>query len=302
MPFHEPPRPRFALDPADESSWRPALGQFHRAGDWEQLFERELAGAPWREVLVRWWPRLLPGLLSMLTHGLIRTAHAVRSVAAAPAPSRAQLTELARGLAYWAARYAPLPGPAPLTGNLRVGEALAVLPRDPLPVPPSRPAIAKRLQEVGTRPGYHGTLGKLAGRDPQWLLSEMTAEFAGIYLAHPEVHPVPLIHGVTAPAAVRLVLPYLPLELHLPTMAAMWRTHLALVLTFTGGRDNEHLAMSLAVESEAPSLEELAARAVEHQDEHVIKFTEACLRENLLRPDPRFAAAVHAAHQRIEPR
>jgi hypothetical protein len=41
---------------------------------------------------------------------------------------------------------------------------------------------------------------------------------------------------------------------------------------------------------------------VEHGDEHVIKFTEAALREHALRPDPRFAAAVLAAHDRIEPR
>ncbi|KDO93473.1 hypothetical protein MAVA5_19270 [Mycobacterium avium subsp. hominissuis A5] len=29
-----------------------------------------------------------------------------------------------------------------------------------------------------------------------------------------------------------------------------------------------------------------------HGDEHVVKFTEACYRENALQPDPRFAAAV----------
>lgn len=33
-----------------------------------------------------------------------------------------------------------------------------------------------------------------------------------------------------------------------------------------------------------------------HGDEHVVKFTEACYRENALQPDPRFAAAVQTAH------
>jgi hypothetical protein len=37
-------------------------------------------------------------------------------------------------------------------------------------------------------------------------------------------------------------------------------------------------------------------------DEHVIKFTEACYRENAIQPDPRFAAAAQAALHRIPPR
>ena len=44
---------------------------------------------------------------------------------------------------------------------------------------------------------------------------------------------------------------------------------------------------------------DLQRRALEHGDEHVIKFTEAALREHALRPDPRFPAAIVAAHDRI---
>ncbi|CAM5570622.1 Questin oxidase family protein OS=Streptomyces rimosus subsp. rimosus (strain ATCC / DSM 40260/ JCM 4667 / NRRL 2234) OX=1265868 GN=SRIM_018045 PE=4 SV=1 [Streptomyces rimosus subsp. rimosus] len=47
-------------------------------------------------------------------------------------------------------------------------------------------------------------------------------------------------------------------------------------------------------------MDELGARAVEHGDEHVLKFTEACRREYALRPDPRFRAAVAVA-RRIAP-
>jgi hypothetical protein len=46
----------------------------------------------------------------------------------------------------------------------------------------------------------------------------------------------------------------------------------------------------------------LIARALAKGDEHVIKFTEAALRENSLRPDPRFPAAILAAQQRIPAR
>ncbi|QIS14730.1 questin oxidase family protein [Nocardia arthritidis] len=299
LPFYDPPQARFAIDPSDESSWRGALGEFDRAGDWEQLFARELAESPWRTVLVRWWPRLLPGLMASLTHGLIRTAHAVRGLAAAPAPSPAQLTELARGLAFWAARFHELPGRARMAGDRTVAEAVAALPRVPLPKPAPVGMLAQRLRTAPTRPGYRENLDALAELDPQWLLSELTAEFAGVYLAHPQGNPVPLVHAVTAPAAARLVLPHLPTELHMPTVAALWQMHLALLLTATGDAKGEGTALAAARAAEVPTFGELAARAAEHRDEHVIKFTEACLREHLLRPDPRYAAAVMSAQRRI---
>lgn len=300
MPHHDPPQARH---PIEESSWREALGVFGRAGDWELLFERELAEAPWREVLARWWPRLIPGLLSRLTHGLIRTAHAVRSVAATPEPSRAQLTELARGLAYWAARHTELPGRARLLGRKSVDAAVAALPRVPMESgQPPAVVIPRRLAGVGGMPGYRDALGTLAPGHAQSLLSDMTAAFAGLCVAHPEILPVPLIHGVTAPAAARLVLPYLPEDQHLPTVESLWQAHLAMLLMFTGGRGGEDDVRALAGRTGLPPQEELVHRAVEHGDEHAIKFTEACLREHALRPDPRYPAAVLDALRRISPR
>jgi hypothetical protein len=304
MPHHEPPAPRFALDAADESSWRGALGAFDRAGDWEKLFRAELADQSWRDVLTRWWPRLLPGLSAGLTHGLIRTAHAVRSLAGAVEPGKLQTTELARGLAYWAARYRELPGQARLQGTKNLADAVAGVVRAPVEEKfvPGAGVAARRLANLGNFPDYYEALGVVAPQRTQWMVSEMTAEFAGVYLAHPEVFPVPLIHGVTAPAALRLVLPHLPDELHEPSLAALWQMHTAFLVAFTSDRGKEADAFSQAEQTDVPPFDELAARAVEHGDEHVIKFTEACQREYALRPDPRFPAAVLAAHQRIERR
>jgi Questin oxidase-like len=269
-PHHDPPPPRFALDAADESSWRPALGAFERAGDWEQLFVGELAESHWREVLARWWPRLLPGLFAGLTHGAIRTAHAVRHLSVVTQPTPPQLGELARALAYWA-RFTALPGQPRLGGSLSVPDAVAALPRPPAEAGAGLDAADHRLGRLVQFPGYAESLHTLAPEHAQWLLSEMTAHFAGVYLAHPEVMPVPLIHAVTAPAAVRLVLPHLPTEQHEPSVAALWQVHTALLLAFTSHRG----------------------------DEHVLKFTEACQREHALRPDPRYPTAVLAAQQRI---
>ncbi|SNQ51794.1 conserved hypothetical protein [Frankia canadensis] len=301
MPHHDRPTRRHDLDPADESSWRPALGAIDRAGDWEYLFRRELAADPWRDVLVRWWPRLLPGLLSRLTHGLIRTAHAVRGVAAADgAPDPRQLTELARGLAYWAARFTPLPGNPRLDGRLDVAAAVAAVPRTPAdPALSPGELLRDRLRRLDEQPGYHDALTALRAEQAQVLLSELTAQFAGLCLVHTGSSPVPLIHAVTAPAALRLVLPYLPPELHEPSVATMWQTHAALLMVFTGDAREEGSARARAAEVGVPAHDELIHRAVEHGDEHVLKFTEACLREHALHPDPRYLAAATAVRDRI---
>lgn len=74
-------------------------------------------------------PVLVPGYFGGLTHGLIRTAHAVRSFPEDAHPSELQLDELARGLAYWAATYRLLPGNPDRHGRFGVDEALRRLPR-----------------------------------------------------------------------------------------------------------------------------------------------------------------------------
>ncbi|WP_233478201.1 questin oxidase family protein [Streptomyces mobaraensis] len=299
MEHHEPPSERFPLS-ADESSWRPALGDFGRAGDWESLFARELAEAHWRDVLARWWPRLLPGLFAGLTHGLIRTAHAVRGLSAAgDRPTPYQHRELARGLAYWAARYTELPGTPRLAGTYTVPAAVAALPRTAEDRPFDAAVVGGRFAALGGLPAYGDALEWLAPEEAVHLLGEMTCQFADVYLGHPEVFPVPLVHGVTAPAAVRLVLPHLPHELHGPTAARLWQVQSAFLLALTTDRRGEGTAAWREEVPELPPTGELAARAAEHGDEHVIKFTEACLREYALRPDLRYLAAAAVAQRRI---
>jgi hypothetical protein len=296
---HDPPEPRFRLDPSDEQSWREALGKFERAGDWEELFARQLADRPWRDVLSKWWPRLLPGLMAGLTHGMIRTAHAVRCMVATDHPEKLALQELSRGLAYWAARYRPLPGRVELTGDQTVAgtvAALARIGRD------AAPPGGSRLAGLPDSPGYSAALTGLRPLDAGRRLSEMTTTFAGVNMSHPDGPPVPLIHGVTAPAAMRIALAQLPDDQHAISIAAMWHVHVALLLMFTNDTGTEAQSLADASHAMLPSWQELFERAIVHGDEHVIKFTEACSRENAIQPDPRFAAAVQAAQRRIPPR
>jgi hypothetical protein len=230
------------------ADWRPALGDRKRGGDWVHLFRRELAEAPWREVLRTWWPRLLPGCAGSLTHGLIRTAHAVRSVRKVDRPSELQVDELARALGFWATVFAPLATNHRPDGDL-----------------------------------------KAAGVDRA--LSELTAEYAGHYTASKPTFPIPLIHTITAPAAMRLLLPELPDELHAPSLRTIAQVNREMFARF-GGQRVSGSAEPIATDR---TFAALAAEVVDIGDEHAIKVCEAAMRENAVRPDARYLSAASTA-------
>lgn len=284
------PEARQPIAARDEVSWKTARGSGERAGDWQVLFERELAAKPWREVLLEWWPRLIPGISAGLTHGLIRTAHAVRSISGfGGEPTPLQLRELASGLAYWASKYREQPGEAVLTGTEHLPGLLGAIPRAPA-------GEKSNLRDRGTfgqvkkMEEWPAAVSRLAApTDIQSALSDMTLSFAQANLVHSDQFPVPFLHAVTAPAALRITLPHLPQELHLPSFIAVWQAVAALLATFATEFRPAELAAA-APENAQPSLTpgELAQRAVEHGDEHMIKITEACLREYAIRPDSRY--------------
>ncbi|MDG4862213.1 hypothetical protein P8605_29130 [Streptomyces sp. T-3] len=236
--------------PAEQDA---ALGDFARFTDWTQLFETELREAPWRTVLERWWPRLLTGMSGILGHGVIRAAHAARSLSVVSDPTAAQLHELAQGLALWAACHATPPVPAAFG-------PLADAPQQPEP------------EEV--RPA----------------LVAATASVAGM-LADCEPSPtIPVMHAVTIPMAVDIVLPLLPLSLHQQTYHHALATSSVLLHRFSA-----HLAPASAapVHRVAPSLAAGIEAAVETGDEHAIKMAEVCVRSVAAHPgDESYLRAV----------
>lgn len=257
------PTPTGRIDVTDESSWRSALGRYRRAADWVATFEAEIAEHGWHEVLTTWWPRLLPGLSGALTHGLIRTAHAVRGVSATPDPTPLQIREFAHGLGYWAAVYTPVG--TGLLGRRRPAGAAAV-----------RPDVI------------------------EWALSDLTARNAGIYASSTMSHPVPLVHAITAPSAVRLVLEHLPTEQRASSYLAVLQASESLLSRFatrtTGCPDGT------PTEAEPPHLTPglLAAEAAQLRDEHAIKLAEAAGREYAIRNDIRYLSASWALMERLK--
>ncbi|MFC9975605.1 hypothetical protein ACFVH6_32415 [Spirillospora sp. NPDC127200] len=275
-----------------EDNWRAALGNMRLLGDWNAHFDRALAERPWREVLAAWWVRLLPGLSAAGGHGPIRTGHAVRALAQSHTPER--LTELARALGYWAARYQELPGTPTLTGPLDLPTAWERVPR--LPTRQGVKEIFRiRLEALGLLPAFAPAVED-AGRpdDPQQALSVITRLAAHGYLTDDHEKYMGYVHALTTPAAVRLVLPELPAELRWPSVAAVWQFCAAIRSAYgTGHRPPQREVAPL----DYPTLTE---RAIATGDAHAIKYVEACRREDELAGDPIYAVVATDWIHRME--
>jgi hypothetical protein len=288
--------------------WQDALGDPRRIADWTAYFQREVTEQPWRQVLETWWLRLLPGVAAAATHGVIRAGHAVRALTQ-DGEDADHLAELAHGLAYWAARWQPVPG-TPATGpppaaapstaggpagaGLVAADALATVPR----IADQSGGIRDRLTRLAGLPGWPAALAApQIPASPEalmpWLASLVDAATTR-YLRYGHGNGVMLVHSATAPNAIFRTLPELSEELWAPSVAAAWAAAAALTAIYAPAAPQAGLP-------DAPggpqAAEETFARAVEHGDEHAIKFADTAADVYARTGDPSaLAAAVHATH------
>jgi hypothetical protein len=276
--------------PITRATWREALGDLRRVADWETYLDAELQESPWADVLTRWWARLLPGISAGATHGVIRTAHAVRALDDGATPER--VAELARGLAYWAARYAVLPGRPLTTGTTGLGDALAAV---PFLVGGPSGLITDRFEALDGVDGFQESVARLEPPDDvPAALDALTAAFARAYLERGHQFPIPYIHGVTAPAAVRLVLPHLPITQWRPSFDGIWQVAAAIQSAYGDGPVRPPPDRGASRDRD-----QLIDQAVATYDEHAIKFTEACLRQYDELMDPVFLLAADDVGERL---
>jgi Questin oxidase-like len=282
--------------------WRAALGDPRRVADWTAYFRREVSGQPWRNVLGTWWPRLLPGVAAAATHGVIRVGHAVRALLE-DGDDTAHVAELAHGLAYWAARWQPVPGAGtglgrPAAGGASVqpaADALAKIPR----IADQTGGVGDRLGRLADLPGWPAAL---AAPGIPASAAEISSALAGLadaavirYLSYGHGNGIMLVHSATAPGAVLRTLPALDTELWAPSLAASWAAAAALTAVYAPAAP--------AARADLPrppagtnAAEDTFARAVDHGDEHVIKFADTAADAYARTGNPdALAAAVRAA-------
>jgi len=258
--------------PFDEGEWQGALGAADRFADWVVLFEGALAEQAPGAVARQWVPRLVPGTVGAAGHGVIRTAHALRSLGATDSAPRR--TELAQGLAYWAATYRELPGPPLLLGHQGVEEALAVLPYLPEDAPDEL-LITDRVAHVAAiSDEFEQAVASLGeGTSAVALLDALAVGGARAYLRNAgRGGAIALIHSITVPLAVELVLPFLAEEDRVAALGYAWQAVAAIHVAYATDRVTD---LDDAV---VPGRDAVVEGALAAGDEHAIKVTEAALR------------------------
>jgi len=196
------------------------------------------------------------------------------------------LTELAHGLAYWAARWQPVPGepdagPPQVTAHTGAGDpagpaavgALAAVPR----IADQSGGIRDRLARLAELPGWPAVLTApqlpaSAEALPSWLATLVDSAVIR-YLAYGHGEGIMLVHSATAPNAILRTLPALDKQLWAPSVAASWAAAAALTAIYAPAAPAARAELP-GPPTGAQAAEETFARAVEHGDEHVIKFAD----------------------------
>ncbi len=308
-----------------------ALGDQARLSDWIDFFERRLLGRRWQDVLVSWWPVLLPGIPAAATHAVIRVGHA--TVALRAHENAVRVRELAHGLGYWAALWQPIEVPVP-QGTGRAADLVWTVPR----VPHQDDGIRERLAQLPDTPSWatHGATLR-APQTADELRQGLERIVDAVVLAYPRIavgQPTMLVHAATAPNAVARVLPSLPVELWRPSFDAAWAAASAVLAAYrpaaavdvevpqpgggsssVGRQPGGGSIASVARQPGGVSINERAegasgasvgrqpggvsintwAAAVEHGGEHVLKLADTALDVYERTGDARALAAVATA-------
>jgi questin oxidase-like protein len=305
MPWLERYRPRLLPcpivgQPVTGDAWQGALGRVGSFTAWCEFFADQLAAAEWRQVLDRWVARLAPGASAAATHGVIRVGHAVRALAVGE--SQARRRELGDALASWAANYRQLPSaPAEEGAKLPPRAALAAIPV----VPPDRRrpgSITVALSGLADVSAFAPAVAAVdLGGDRAARLAELGELFARLYLANARDVPsvIAFIHGVTSLAAIGHIVPHVADETAHSLIWYGWQAGCGLFACYgRPGGDAAGVTDWAPRDETADSLpDSLTERALANGDEHVIKFTEACLARHRIAPSPVYPAAIdHVLH------
>ena len=279
---------RMAAAPLSEAERQRALGDFEKRAGWIAWYEAEASGVAPGALLARELPRLLPASLSL--HGLLRTAHAYRSLSRQDTPSRRR--ELAHALGYWASRYDTLPGTPGKTpqSGLDVRAALAKVPLLPDGARIDEGLIKDRMTPLSSLAGFAEAIDAvdLEAVAVEDALTDLVTASVNLFVAG-GCGDIVLLHGVTASSATRLLLPALDARGQRDALGYAYQAVAAAYAIRAGSpSDLEAPGAGAGGESEQ-SLLDAAARV---SDVHSIKLVEATLREHRIAARPQLLVAA----------
>src|SRR5262249_45581562 len=138
----------------------------------------------------------------------------IRALQHAETPLR--IEEFGVALAYWAAYYRKLPGVPRLVGSLDYGKAFGDVPfflrGQPRPGAPREVYLRVMTAHADE---FSAAVDRAAEPESvETALCSLSEAGARLYLANASRQPLVLLHTVTVPAALRLLLPHLPASLH----------------------------------------------------------------------------------------
>jgi broad specificity phosphatase PhoE len=236
-------------------AWKQRLGDPRAWPAYRSLFASWIEAESAADVLGQVLPGLMQGVAAAAFHGPIRVAYAISANHAA---------ELGDALAYWACRWFAC-------GERRV---VALSPaRDPLPALdamrsiriPDKPLIALAMAAVAAHPDFLPLASRLAadGRTTLPRLAHLAAER---FVAQ---GGFTTLHLVTSAHAMRVLLPWLDASDRATALADYVQAFAAGWATLPG-------SAAAPIEGAPLPWPELIARAIESNNDHVIKLVDSC--------------------------
>ncbi len=300
-PPEEPGRPMASTELAE------ALGRIERVADWIAHYEEALAHDPWPDVLERAVASLSDGMIAGATHGWLRAAHAVRALGSSDNAVRRR--ELAFGLGYWAARHQRLPGDPGARPEVGADPETAMT---AVPVLPAERRVGgfffDQVRALGGDREFERSVEAVDldrfDSDPGAWIGALGLAGARRYLAHPGAR-IAYVHTVTSPSALRFVLPHLSSETARRAAGGLFQAAAALHAVAAPPAavpGDGSVETDAEVEALSASTDEIRYRAACSLEEHSIKMSEACLREDAIAPDPLWRRAAADAALRIDSR
>jgi len=227
-------------------------------------------------------PALVDGVSGAAFHGPIRAAHAVEA---------GHDGELSAGLAYWAARWEPLPAPG--AAAVRIAGASAWLEAiDARRIAfdadwrASAPLISARMQQAAVTPPYIELAGALAveGAAPQALLLDLAKACAARFAA---TGNFTVLHMATASRALRVLARWLPTTpgALAPLLHAVAAANLAA----------RAAPLERGTEDDEPGWDAVRRHACASDDDHVIKLVHAAAMQQAESPDAVWLEAARTA-------